>query len=150
MQSVEIQGLDKLDSALKKILDEAPAARRELHERIAARVQSEVAAQVDASGIHDDGGKIKGWQEGRVGSGGGYAAVSAVSNESGPSSPGAITYYLNSGHKIRPPGKTRRSRVKVAYVNGRHFYQAASERAEAIAYEEVEKFAAEIAKKLEG
>lgn len=150
MQSVEAKGLSKITDNFNELLKKAPDKRRELHERIAARLQEEVSAQVDASGINDSHGKVKSWQQGRVGSGGGYAAVSAISDSTGPDSPGAITNYLNSGHKIRPHGKLKRSRVRVIYVDGRHFYQAAKNRAEEIALEETEKFADELAKILGG
>lgn len=154
MQSVDLMGLDKLDEDFQKLLDEIPEARRNMHERIANAVQNEVRAQIDTSGINDSSGKIKDWQEGRVGSGGGYAAVSPVKGQTGANSPGAITNYLENGHRVRQPSgnakRIRRGRAKNAYVNGYHFYQSARNRAEAIAISEAEKYADEIAKKLEG
>lgn len=153
MQSVDYIGLEKLDEDLQKLLDEIPEARRTMHERIAKTLQDEVRAEVDASGINDKSGKIKSWQEARVGSGGGYAAVSAAKGKTGPNSPGAITNYLENGHRIRQPsGKSKRYRpnIKKPYVDGYHFYQRVRSRAEAIAISEAEKYADEIARKLEG
>lgn len=150
MQSVEFEGLKELDRRFASVLDKFPSQRRELFERIAQRLEAEVGQQIYMSGIDDASGKIEGWQKGRVGSLGGYAAVSAVSGKTGPNSPGAITNYLENGHKIRPPGKLKRSRVHVAYVNGYHFYQYAAENAEAIAANEAEKLADELSRALGG
>ena len=154
MQSVEVKGIDKLDSDLEDMLKSAPEARRELHEKIAKRIKSEVNVQIDASGINDENGTIKRWQEERVGSGGGYAAISAVSGAVGDNSPGAITNYLESGHKTRGPTGTakrrRRGQAKKAYVDGFHFYQSAGGRAESIAIAAAETFADDLRKKLEG
>lgn len=150
MQSVEFEGLKELDRRFASVLNKFPSERKELFERIAQRLESEVGQQIYMSGVNDFSGKIEGWQKGRVGSRGGYAAVSAISGKTGPNSPGAITNYLNSGHKIRPPGKLRRSRVHVAYVNGYHFYQFAAANAEAIAANEAEKLSDKLAQELGG
>lgn len=154
MQSVSIKGMDDLDKDLKAILKDAPDMRRRLHEDIARNLKTEVDAQIGSSGINDSHGTVKGWQEERVGSGGGYAAISAVSGQTGANSPGAITNYLESGHKTRQPTgsakRRRRSQAKKAYVDGFHFYQSAGVRAENIAIASAEKFADELKQKLEG
>lgn len=69
----------------------------------------------------------------------------------GEGSVGAITNYLESGHKIRPPGggKDYRPRINVPYVKGYFFYEAAGVEAERIALEEAERFADELADMLE-
>ena len=103
MQSIEINGLAELDAKLQAILKELPEARRQLHERLAEMAKKEVDAQIDASGLNDSHGKIKGWQEAHVGSGGGYAAVRPQKGMTGDNSPGAITNYLENGHRIREP-----------------------------------------------
>jgi hypothetical protein len=153
MESVEVDGLKELEEDLKAILQELPEARRGLHERIAKIAKEEVDRQIDASGLDDKTGKIKSWQESHVGSGGGYAAVRPVKGSTGANSPGAITNYLESGHRIREPsGKVDkyRSRIKKPYVGGYHFYQAAGTVLEAKAISEAEKFVEEIRQKLEG
>ena len=150
MQSVEYGGLQELDRRFASVLDKFPSQRRELFERVAQRLEAEVVQQVKASGINDSSGKIASWQKGRVGTGGGYAAVSAVKGETGANSPGAITNYLENGHRIRPPGVLKRSRVHVAYVNGYHFYQNAAARAEAVAGDEGEKLAEALSRALGG
>ena len=149
MQSVDISGLEKLDKALADMLEEFPEARREMHERIAEKVKQNVRGNISSSGL---GGRIAGCQEGFVGSQGGYAAVRAISGL-GPrgraDSPGAITNYLENGHRIRPLGKTK-SRAKVPYVNGYHFYAKSQEQAQAIAITEAEQMLDEPAQRLEG
>ena len=151
MQSVEYEGLKELDRRFTSVLDKFPSERKELFERVAQRLEQEVGQQVSLSGINDNFGKISSWQVGRVGTGGGYAAVSADGTlGTGPNSPGAITNYLNSGHRIRPPGRIKRSRVHVAYVNGYRFYQHTAANAEAIAADEAEKLADELAHELGG
>ena len=152
MQSVDLSGLDKLDREFKHILEELPEARRGLHEEIGAAVLQNVRSEIDSSGLKDSHGNIKGWQESRVGSRGGYAAVSAVRGTgSGGSddSPGAITNYLEHGHKIRPAGSSK-SRATKPYVDGYHFYKEANFEADVTALEAAEKYADKIAQLLEG
>lgn len=151
MQSVEFEGLQELDRRFASVLDKFPSQRRELFKRVATRLEQEVVQQVSASGINDSSGKVGSWQKGRVGTGGGYAAVSADGSlGTGADSPGAITNYLENGHRIRPPGTLKRSRVHVAYVNGYHFYKNVEARAEAIAQAEGEKLADELSRALGG
>ena len=153
MQSIELDALEKLDEDLKDLLEEFPKARRELHERLAEMIKEEVDKQIDASGLNDSRGKIKGWQEPHVGSGGGYAAVRAQKGETGDNSPGAITNYLENGHRIREPsGKSKyyRPRINKPYVDGYHFYQAARTVVEAKAIAEAERFVEEFRRRLEG
>lgn len=153
MQSIEVKGLDGLIANLEGLLKEIPEARKELHEKIASAVKAEVETQITNSGLNDSSGKVKEWQEPSVGSGGGYAAVRAEKGKTGDNSPGAITNYLEGGHKIREPsGNARnyRPRVKTPYVEGYHFYERASSNAENTAIAEAEKYADELTKKLGG
>ena len=91
------------------------------------------------------------WQVAHVGSGGGYAAVRPEKGKTGADSPGAITNYLEGGHRIASPrgGKNYRPRLRVSYVSGYHFYVNTSMRAESIAIGEAEAWADEIARELE-
>lgn len=153
MQSVEFSEVEELDKSLKKLLEEIPVARKELHEGIANILKNEVDKGINTSGLNDNNGKVKEWQESVVGSGGGYAAVHAESGITGNNSPGAITNYLENGHKIRQPsGKSKhyRPRIKKSYVNGYHFYQSASKTAESIALSYTEDFVETIKNQLEG
>lgn len=150
--SVDSSQLDKLDARLKEALQKAPEKRRELHKTLADVIKKAVDQSIDSS-INDAKGQIKDWQKEYVGSGGGYAAVRATDESTGDQSPGAITNYVDSGHKIRPPsGKdpNYRPRINVAYVNGARFYENAVPEVTAQANAAAEKFADDIAGILEG
>lgn len=153
MQSVDIKGLEELTENLNALLAKAPEARRKLHEELADMAKKEVDAQIVASGIQDDQGKIREWQEEHVGSGGGYAAVRAAKGSTGDNSPGAITNYIESGHKIRQPSsnaKHYKPRINMPYVEGRHFYQNAQRNVDAKAVQIAEQFAEKLADRIEG
>lgn len=151
MPEVRQNGLDSLDRSFKELLGKAPEKRKELHERIADRLKETIDAKI-VERLDDSNGKVQGYQEKAVGSGGGYAAVRPVKGRAGANSPGAITNYLEGGHRIRPPtgGKDYRPRINVPYVEGRFFYASASAEAERVALEEAEQFADELADMLEG
>lgn len=153
MQEVTVSGLSELGKTVDQLLEKMPDQRRKLHQKIGETVLKQVQEQISLS-IHDSHGRVAGWQQAFVGSKGGYVAVRPAGGTSGADSPGAITNYLNSGHKIRRPksltGKHYRSRVKRPYVDGRHFYQSAAVQAEAAAIREVEAFADELAEMLGG
>ena len=153
MQSVDLTALKRFDDDLKALLEEVPERRRELHERIARVVEDEVRMQIGNSGLKDSSGRVKDWQEGHVGSRGGYAAVRPTSTSTGRNSPGAITNYLENGHKIRTPSgnsKHYRPRIKKAYVDGFHFYSSAKNTVESKVIAEAEKYVKEITERLEG
>lgn len=152
MQSINTN-LDDITKDLDAILKELPEERRKLHHELAEMIKKEVDTQIVAAGVNDSQGNIRKWQESHVGSRGGYAAVRASDKSTGDNSPGAITNYLTSGHKIRPAsGKAKRykPKIKKAYVDGRHFYQAAQKSVDAKAIQIVSKFADELAARLEG
>lgn len=162
MQSVEIKGLDELDAKFAKILKEQPARRRELHDRLGDLAKSEVDAQIASSGMKNGGGRLRGWQEKHVGSGGGYAAVRAIRGR-GPgetleqqyaNSPGAITNYNEGGHKVRHSTgnakRLRKGRAKVSYVEGYHYYKGANAALESKVIAEGQKYADELAETLGG
>lgn len=150
MQSIDMSGIDKIDAAMSNLLKKAPEMRRKLHEEIAYHAQKAVVGEVGMT-TERHTGDLQRWQEKYVGSGGGYAAVRAVNTSTGDESPGAITNYVNSGHKIRPPGNgTRPRRTKVAYVDGRHFYQSAARDMEDVLVPLAEKFVRDMAGILEG
>lgn len=152
-QSIDYKALESLEKDLKALLNSIPNARKQLHEEYAAMAKELVDANIKAT-VNDPSGKVSGWQEARVGSGGGYAAVSATASSTGKNSPGAITNYLENGHAIRKPsGKDPhyRPRIHVAgRVDGRHFYHNASLKAQRRAIDIAEKFVNKLADKLEG
>lgn len=153
MQSLDLAGLIRLDDDLQSILDKTPEKRRELHERIAKIVKEEVDTEISQSGLHDSSGRVKQWQEPVVGSGGGYAAVRATDKSTGNNSPGAITNYLENGHRIRQPSGRNpyySPRIKNAYVDGFHFYSNTKNSIESKVIGEVERFVDGIMQELGG
>ena len=156
MQEVDTREMVDFGRTLSDLLGELPEMRRELHEKRAELAKKEGDAAISSSGLNDSGSDIQRWQVKHVGSGGGYAAVRAASEKegggTGPNSAGAITNYLENGHNIRSPsGRTGyRPRIRVAYVNGYHFYQTARSSLEAKAIRLAEQFVEKFAKKLEG
>lgn len=176
MQGVDVSQMDALTQRIEKLITGLPAKRRELHKKIATLLQHEVQKSIGDSGLNDDSGKVKSWQEQYIGSKGGYAAVRATDKGSGkypstgPNSPGAVTNYLESGHKI--PYATHAAKLSkkgiyvksrkvrygsgrngLAWVEGRHFYAKTIALASSIDTElrkEIEKFTDDICKSLEG
>lgn len=152
MPGVNVRGLAELDAKLDRLLKEFPEERRKLHEEIAQSIKKEVDTQISNT-LNDSRGKVRSWQVSYVGSGGGYAAVRPKGGQIGGNSPGAITNYLEHGHKIRgPSGKSDRyrSRIKRIYVDGRHFYQRARRQVEVEAIKRAEALAERLAKRIEG
>nr|WP_297282977.1 hypothetical protein [uncultured Agathobaculum sp.] len=128
------------------------ADQRAIHERLGARMQSEVRSQIRGK-LNDAHGHISGVQARVVGSGGGYAAVRPSGTDSGPDSLNAITNYLENGHAIRrPSGRNPRywPRIKMLYVSGRGFYNAARPSLPHMLQSEVDKWGREVAGRLEG
>jgi len=152
MQSVDISGLYDLDSRFQNLLSELPDMRREMHESAGAAVRDAVHAEIVASGIYDSHGKIRGWQELYIGSYGGYAAVRAVKGGVAGKNPGAITNYLESGHRVRQPSgkakQVRKSRAKQQRVKAYGFYRTSRGPAQNIAMTAANKFADKVAGKL--
>ena len=155
MQKLDLKEFEKqLDDLVKKM----PQKRRELHETVAKRAQEEVRAQIRAK-LNDGEGHVQGWQQASVGSGGGYGKVKPEKGKTGRDSPGAITNYLENGHKTRRTKRpdSERSRYKIRRsqnsrlrVEGRKFYAQARKRVQALLNEEAEKRAQELAKDMGG
>jgi hypothetical protein len=165
MQSVDTRELENFIDKLDKLPGKIKEWRRELHERLAEILKRELDRNIDAS-LSDGEAKIKAWQTEYVGSGGGYAAVRATAKgsdgypSSGPNSPGAVTNYLENGHRIRKPGykadgagKRKREyeeRFKVSRVPGRGFYKNTKVGLEQRLQTEADRLAEEIAKEMSG
>ena len=150
MQSVEFADLDKLDRKLEQLLAKAPEKRRTFHDKAAAVLKTEVDRSVGTSGLNDSHGRIRGWQQPDVGSGGGYAAIRAIKGETGANSPGAITNYLENGHKTTAKASvdTGRWRSKKFYVDGYHYYANARATLEGKLIQLAQDFAEDLAKEL--
>ena len=117
---------EKLDSAPKAISE----AKRQLFEDAAPLMKRAVDTAV--GGV----GKVQSWQQARVGSKGGYAAVSPkaktfteINGKGKRYAVGYVTNSIDSGHKFPPPsgkaGYRPRIRSCRMRVEGRHFYRRA-------------------------
>ena len=125
-QSVKVSGLDLLREDFQKLAGELPEMRREIHEELAGQMRGEVEEAL-ARKAGSSTGKVAGWQEGYVGTKGGYAAVRPRAKTSYRGyAVGQITNAIENGHAIRRPSgrwKGYRARVKKRYVLGLHFYR---------------------------
>lgn len=158
MTEIEIRGMKELLKGLDELCKKSPEIKRELHTAAAERLKETVDREIIASGVNDSHGKIRGWQAKFVGSGGGYAAVRPQSDgygdmigqlkkaraQTGPNSPGAITNYLENGHRIRTPFADYSGKR----VKGYHFYQRASESADREMKEVAEEYADKLADRI--
>lgn len=112
--------------------------------------RAEILRQIEQSGVPDVHGRLQRWQEIRMGSKGGYSAVSATAADTVQVSENAITTsadltrYLEHGHGVRTPSGrakryTPRLRGNGAYVKGYEFYhKAAIRQADQLAREAAE------------
>lgn len=152
MQEIDLEQLDSLEKLLTDALNALPKERRAFHQQMERELRNLVDASINAV-VHDEGGKIKGYQETQVGSGGGYAAIRPKKQPGGDNGAGAVTNYLENGHNIRrPSGKSKRyyARITTLYVDGRYFYESAARRVETAAIRAAEEFAGKIEKALGG
>jgi len=152
VQSIDMKGMTELEQLFGDMIKEFPSEQKALHEEISHILKEEVDRQI-AINLQDGSGKIRGWQESDVGSGGGYAAIHAVSGKVGKNGPGAITNYLENGHQIRTPKVKRKDyhpRIQVAFVRGRQFYARAKGTSEAKAIQAAIAFSNRLADRLEG
>jgi hypothetical protein len=141
----EIQAwTDKFESAIKA----GRLAREEYHEAVGKKLKERMDEQIDQR-LDDDHGTVKRWQVTSVGSGGGYVAVRAIKSATGANSPGAITNYLENGHKARAKRSQKWERNKSAklprfFVDGRGFYLGTRVYAQNIALTEAQHIVQEI------
>lgn len=148
--SIEIRGLDEIDARLQKAIDEFSEIRREAFIALEPELKGLVDVSIDSSGLNDSHGKIKSFQDAAIGSLGGYAAVRASKASSGDDNgPGAITNYLENGHRVRRPGKSK-PRAKMLRVPGYGFYAASRSKLPAIADRIAESIAEKLHDILEG
>lgn len=142
----------------KDIIAKIPGKKEEMLRRIGEAVQEEVRRAIDETGVNDAHGRVKSWQNPYLGSGRGYVAVRSDSTKvlsaSGTGKPvnvGALTNYLESGHKVRlPSGRAERyvPRARMTSVPGAHFYRIAGISADRIARDAAKSFLDEIGKEL--
>ena len=149
---VNTAGLDRLLASWDRLLREFPQMKQATLEKMGSELLRRVRSQIGGTG------KVAGWQEVHMGSGGGYVAVRAKaktfqSTKSGKRyAVGYITNAFEGGHKIRRPqgGKGYRSRVNVAAVPGQWVYDAVRRQMAGMSQEDVNALMALITEGLEG
>ena len=142
----------------KDTIGKIPGKKEEMLNRIGEAVQEEIRRAIDETDVNDAHGRVKSWQNPHLGSGRGYVAVRSdsvkVRSAGGAGEPvnaGALTNYLESGHKVRlPSGRAKRyvPRARMTSVPGAHFYRIAGISADKIARSAAQALLDEIGKEL--
>ena len=156
-QTVELHGFDKLEQSWTSLLKTFPAEKRKVLQEIGAELLQQVRREIGGEG------KVAGWQETHMGSGGGYVAVRARANtyqttKSGKRyAVGYITNAIEGGHRTagrhsgtKSKGYRYRPRNKVAAVPGKWFYADVRERLDALTQDDLRKLMQTILDGLEG
>lgn len=132
MQQLSIAGLS---THFEQLLRKIPEERRALFERLGPQMEAAVRRTIGGSG------KVASWQEGAVGSKGGYAAVRprAKAVHKGYAV-GYITNAITSGHKTPNGG----------FVAGKRYYEAAEPSVKAILEREIKTLEARLKEAVEG
>lgn len=140
-----------------KLFELVPEARREAVEAAGEAVKRSLDVQIRSAGLSsiESKGRVSAWQQLRLGSGGGWAAVSAMKGtvyswdkragfggrarqhtwHGRPVTARQVTGWLEHGHGAGPRG----------YVAGRQFYAAARDGAQELALREADKVLCRIA-----
>lgn len=124
----ERQEIERFNRYWEDLFEEMPEARRKAIEEMGKAVEKELHTRIRQSNLEADAmGTVISWQELRLGSGGGYAAITprkASSYHSGRKpktwkgemvTVKQITKWLERGHGTRNKGG-------LGYVKGRQFY----------------------------
>ena len=157
MAGAELKGFERILRSWETLLDRFKTEKEKALERMGKQALQDVKQNIGGSG------KVSGWQEPHMGSGGGYVAVRAKARTYQTTKNGkryAVGYITNSiegGHRTggqRPgpkaDGYRYRPRYKKAAVPGRWFYEQARQDAERILQGEEEKLEKTIVDGLEG
>ena len=156
MATVDTSGIDDLLESWDRLVRQFPDTKRALLERLAPQMLQAVRRAVGGSG------KVAGWQEPHMGSGGGYAAVrpraeTYQATRSGTRyAVGYITNAIEGGHRHGGPrGSTKpdyhyRPRLNKAATPGKFFYRNARQGLASLTEGEIQALAGEIKAGLEG
>lgn len=142
--------LERFNRYWAELLKEFPEVRKEAVAAMGEAVLKEVRGQVTARGVRDESGHVREWQEVRIGSRGGYAAIKAKNTPSAHKSKtyhgktvsgSQVTAWLERGHgvpalsKRRWAGYGRKGKIAGAksYVSGHQFYSWTKPRAQELA-----------------
>lgn len=140
-----------------RLLEIVPEARREAVQAAGETVKGALDGQIQSAGLSgaEAKGRVKSWQRLRLGSGGGWAAVSAMKGtvysrdrragfgararqhtwHGKPVTARQVTGWLERGHGVRPSG----------YVSGRQFYARTRDGAQETALKAADKVLCRIA-----
>lgn len=164
---IDTRDIDNFERHIKTIQKLLPKERAELHREVGENMLEFIRQR-----IPHRTGKIAGWQQMYLGSGGGYAAVRPTNqaqwfgnrlySATGDNSPGAITQALETGH-VRSPEKelSKKYRRKLRdilkakyiennnWVEGKFFYAEAKKTAPTLAIARTQMYIQSIAHKLE-
>ena len=95
--------LERFNRFWEELLQAVPDARRQAVEEAGAAVQRELNTQIGAAELADGAkGTVRTWQELRVGSKGGYAALSR--KRDGPAQGGGNAAYLEGKARVQKAG----------------------------------------------
>ena len=166
MQEIS-RDLRRLSERMQQIVRDAPEQQRALHERLGETLLDDVRHRAPISvkghdlghGEYHERGTLRRWQTKYIGSKGGYAAIRAAEKPKGVNGAGAITNYVENGHRVGRAGygvsaRTRRRRLQysmiptLSFVNGRGFYHKAHATAARLLTQAAERWADEIAREL--
>ena len=165
MQEIS-RDLRRLSERLQQIVRDAPDQQRALHERLGTALLDDVRHRAPIStkghslghGEYHERGTLRRWQTKYIGSKGGYAAIRAAEAPKGVNGAGAITNYVENGHRVgsRHQGVSARTRRRwkqydvpiQSFVSGRGFYHAAQETADRLLTQAAEQWVDEIAREL--
>lgn len=140
-----------------RLLEVVPEARREAVEEAGQAVKRSLDAQIRSAGLSgiEAKGRVSAWQQIRLGSGGGWAAISPMKGtvyswdrranfgarvrqhtwHGRPVTARQVTTWLERGHGIKPGG----------YVSGLRFYAATKDDAQEIALKAADRVLCRIA-----
>lgn len=156
MQTVDTREIDRLVESWDRLLKQFPEAKRRALEQMGRDLLVNVREEIGGSG------KVAGWQEPHMGSGGGYVAVRAKAKTYQTTKRGkryAVGYVTNSvegGHRhggrrgSSKKGYRYRPRYKTAAVSGKWFYQAVRQDVANMSQSEVDDLIQAILNGLEG
>lgn len=165
MQEIS-RSLNGLSAQLERVLTRAPELQREIHEKLGAQLLTAVRQRapislkghrISATEYHARG-TLRNWQSKYIGSRGGYAAIRATDEPKGNNGAGAITNYVENGHRSRVGGMYASRRTKRrwrqrgaprSFVNGRGFYHSTQADAERLLTRAAAQLANQIAEEFE-
>ena len=155
-QTVDTREIDRLLESWDRLLKQFPEEKKQALEQMGRDLLANVREKVGGSG------KVAGWQEPHMGSGGGYVAVRAKADTYQTTKHGkryAVGYITNAiegGHKhggkrgSKKKGYRYRPRYHTAAVPGKWFYQAVRQDLAGMSQNEVNELMQKILDGLEG